>query len=181
MRWNDRTVTLRVRQTAWLLLLSLLVMSCSEDKPITVDRVSMVVFGQAKIGPVLTRGLHGWSGTEVSVQVTALAPCRFRLASADRAEEVDFGLVHDIRVSLISDPASGLTAVLAGRQGMKRDIEKVILVQLIGAEGAVCSDQGCRDRQSFAIRHPDQIEAIRAAAAALQDNRCHGSSHDPSG
>ena len=117
-------------------------------------------------------GLHGWAGPTSSVRITELGRCRFRLSKSDRTEDIDFAQIEEIRVSIVADPASGLAALVARRDGAKQDVASVILVLLIGRNTAVCSSGECQDRQSFAIRDVERIETVRRAARDLRDGIC---------
>lgn len=138
------------------------------------DAVATLLYGAADADTVMAPGLHGFGATPSPVILSELGPCRFRVSSSNRSEDIDFNRVAEIRVALIDDPASGLVAAVARRSGTKHEIGKLVVVQIIGEEGAVCSTDGCVDRRAFSFKEIDKLEAARQAAVRIQDHLCPG-------
>lgn len=140
----------------------------------TKGAVATLLYGAADADTIMAPGLHGFGATPSPVILSELGPCRFRVSSSNRSEDIDFSRVAEIRVALIDDPASGLVAAVARRSGTKHEIGKLVVVQIIGEEGAVCSTDGCVDRRAFSFKEIDKLEAARQAAVRIQDHLCPG-------
>ena len=150
--------------------------ACSDHPESARSTVAQLLYGQTDPDPASSKGLHGWGHVLAPVTVSALGPCRFRIAASNRSEDLDFKEVEGVRVSIVTDPASGLIAAIGGRTEAKRDMAKLILVQIIGTERAICSAGECVDRRSFAIRDLSRVDAVRRAAADLSSRFCPGRS-----
>ena len=140
--------------------------------------IATLLYGAADSEAIMAAGLHGFGVTLSRVTLSELGACRFRISSSNRSEEIDFSRVDEVRVALINDPASGLVAAIARRNGEKHEIGKLAVVQIIGEEGAVCFPEGCTNRRAFAIKDTEKLEAARQAAVELQDHLCPGPRSD---
>ena len=146
--------------------------ACSEAVDPAKVTLAKLLYGQTNPEAVSERGLHGWGQVLQPVTISDLGSCRFRLATPDRSEELDFHQVDEIRVSIVTDPASGLIATIGGRNQPKRDIATLVLVQIIGAEKAICTPDGCTNRRAFAMHDVTQFDAVRRAAGDFHDRLC---------
>lgn len=140
--------------------------------------VATLLYGASSTDVIMAAGLHGFGTTLAPVTLRELGPCRVRISSSNRSEDIDFDHVAEIRVALIDDPASGLVAALARRSGTKHEVGKRVVVQIIGDEGAACSPNGCVDRRVFSIEDVEKLDSAREAGGLIKNHLCPGLHRD---
>lgn len=144
-------------------------------EPTAREDVALLLFGLPDPDHLEVKGLHGFGGHLVPLGLSEPARCRFRLATADRSEEIDFTLVSAIRHAVVNDPAAGLVNALGGaarRPG--QDLPQVALARVIGTEDALCNGQTCVATRVFALSDPGRLEQARGAAADFRARFCPG-------
>ena len=134
--------------------------------------VALMLFGQRDPDAVMAAGLHGLGARPVRVTIGRLADCRFKIATTDRSEIIDFRQVTLIRHASMADPAAGVAFSL---QPGPIGIARLPVAILAGRGDAFCGEAGCVDRRVFALADEAMLGAASAAATSFRQRSCPAS------
>lgn len=144
-------------------------------RPTAREDVALLLFGLPDPDRLQAKGLHGFGVRSVALSITEPERCRFRLATADGYEEIDFNRVSAIRHVVVLDPEAGLVHALGGASGHTGlSVPKLALARVIGTEEALCNGHGCVATRAFALSDPERLEQSREAAADFRARFCPG-------